>query len=96
MKKALALILCLIMVAALAVSTVSADETKPIDARELAAYGQHHFYLGEPATGVEIPDVEDASIAEGEYKEVLEFKKGDKLTGFSDADAGAGSYLDNE
>ncbi len=96
MKKALALILCLIMVMAVAVSTVSADEYKPIDARELQAYGQHHFYLGAPATGTAIPNVEDAKVSEGEYKEVLEFKKGDKLTGFSDADAGAGSYLDNQ
>ena len=96
MKKTLSFILCLVMIAAIAISGVSADETTPIDARELEAYGQHHFYLGAPATGTDIPNVEDAKVGENEYKEVLEFKKGDKLTGFSDADAGAGSYLDNE
>ena len=95
MKKTLSLIICIIMIAAIAVSAISADETKLIDARELESYGQHHFYLGDPASGTDIPDVEDAVISEGEYKEVLEFKKGDPLTGFSDADAGA-SYLDNK
>ena len=67
MKKALALILCLIMVATIAISTVSADEITPIDARELAAYGQYHFWLGAPAEGTAIPDVTDGKVSEGEY-----------------------------
>ena len=45
MKKLLAIALCLIMVAAVAVSTISANDTKLIDMRELEEYGQLHFYL---------------------------------------------------
>jgi hypothetical protein len=100
MKKALSLILCLIMVAAMAVSTISAEETKLIDARELQAYGQYHFYLGEPATGTAIPDVTDAKISENEYKASFEAKVdstgADFLTYWADHDEGAGAYWDTE
>ena len=105
MKKALALILCLIMVAALAVSTISADEVTPIDARELAAYGQYHFWLGAPATGTAIPNVTDAKISEGEYKASFEAKVdptgADPFTRWSDHDKAEdgtayGQYWDTE
>ena len=68
MKKALALIICLLMVAAMAVATVSADELKLIDNRDVRAYGpQVHLYLGdEPLTGTAIPAI-DGAVAEGEH-----------------------------
>jgi hypothetical protein len=89
------------MVAAVAVSTVSADEVKLIDARELQAYGQYHFYLGDPATGTAIPDVTDATISEGEYKESFEAKVdptgADPFTRWQDHDEGvSGEYWDTE
>ena len=105
MKKALALILCLIMVAAVAVSTISADEVAKIDARELAQYGQYHFYLGAPATGTAVPDVTDAKISENEYKVSFEAKVdptgADPLTYWADHDTLAdgsktGKYWDTE
>ena len=66
MKKVLALVMCLLMIVAAAVSTVSADETK-IDARELAQYGQHHFYLGDAVAPTAVPNVKDGKVNEGEY-----------------------------
>ena len=105
MKKALALVLCLIMVAAMAVSTISADETKLIDSRELQAYGQLHFYLGDPASGSSIPDVTDGEVGEGEYQASYEAKidptGADPLTLWSDHEKAAdgtsyGKYWDNE
>lgn len=67
MKKTLALILCLIMVAAIAVSAISADETKLIDGRELEQYGQIHYYLGAPVEEAKKPNVADGKVTEGEY-----------------------------
>ena len=67
MKKALAIVLCLIMVAAVAVSTISADETKRIDGRELQEYGQLHYYLGDPVGVTNTPNVTDGKVGEGEY-----------------------------
>ena len=100
MKKALALILCLIMVAAVAVSTISADETKLIDARELEEYGQKHFWLGAPATGTAIPDVTDAKISANEYKDsftaTVQEAQETGLSRWADSDAGAGAYWDTE
>ena len=66
MKKTLALVLCLVMIAAIAVSAVSADEVKKIDARELQQYGQIHYYLP-PVPVTDIPDVTDGVIGEDEY-----------------------------
>ena len=73
MKKTLALILCFIMVAAIAVSSIAADDYKAIDSRELQDYGQYHFYLGDPATGTAIPTV-DGKVNANEYQGVLEFE----------------------
>ena len=105
MKKALALILCLIMVAALAVSAISADETKVIDSRELQEYGQLHFWLGDPATGTAIPNVEDGKVSENEYQAsfeaTVESANETGLNRWSDHDKDAsgnlyGKYWDNE
>ena len=71
MKKTLALILCLIMVAAVAVSAISADETKLIDARELQQWGQIHYYLPEVAAN-KVPVV-DGTIGEDEYYHSFDF-----------------------
>ena len=105
MKKALALILCLIMVAAVAVSTISADEVAKIDARELAQYGQYHFYLPTPASGTNVPDVTDGKVNEGEYPAFYEAKVdptgADPVTYWADHatlpdGSKAGKYWDNE
>jgi hypothetical protein len=105
MKKALALVLCLIMVAAVAVSTISADETKVIDARELGEYGQYHFYLPTPATGAGVPDVTDGKVNEGEYAAYYQASvdptNADPVTYWADHDKDAsgnkyGKYWDNE
>ena len=66
MKKVLALVMCLLVVVAAAISTVSADQTR-IDARELQYYGQHHFYLGDAVAPVNVPNVKDGKVDEGEY-----------------------------
>ena len=71
MKKTLALILCLIMVAAVAVSAISADETKLIDARELQQWGQIHYYLPEVAAN-KVPAV-DGVIGADEYYYSFDF-----------------------
>ena len=67
MKKALALILCLIMVAAVAVSAVSAETTDLIDARELQKYGQIHYYLGDAVAPTAVPNAKDGTVTENEY-----------------------------
>ena len=99
MKKALALILCLIMVAAVAVSTISADEGKLIDNRDVREYGpQVHMYLGdEPLTGTRIPTV-DGVVAEGEYTANFQFTKADTANHTAKYDAGKSvdGYIDNE
>ncbi len=96
MKKVLALILCLIMVAALAVSTVSADEDNPIDYRELIDYGQLHFYLGEAIAASEKPNVTDGKVSADEYVYTYEYSpasepqivtiSGSETSGFYDTD----------
>ena len=105
MKKVLALVLCLIMVAAVAVSTISADETKRIDARELGEYGQYHFYLPTPVAGTSIPNVTDGKVSENEYQAFFEAKvdptNADPVTYWADHDTLAdgsktGKYWDNE
>ena len=65
MKKALSIILCLVMIAAVAVSAISAEETKLIDGRELQQYGQLHYYLGAPLEQSQIPDVTDGKVVTG-------------------------------
>ena len=95
MKKLLAIALCLIMVAAVAVSTISADDTKLIDMRELEQYGQLHFYLDkiEPSKK---PTVTDATVSEGEYSTVYEYspKSDSKIVAMSDSKTG--NYTDTE
>ena len=95
MKKLLAIALCLIMVAAIAVSTISADDTKLIDMRELEQYGQLHFYLDkiEPSKK---PTVTDAKVSEGEYSTVYEYspKSDSKIVAMSDSKTG--NYTDTE
>ena len=95
MKKLLAIALCLIMVAAVAVSTISANDTKLIDMRELEEYGQLHFYLDkiEPSKK---PTVTDAKVNEGEYATVFEYspKSDSKIVSMSDSKTG--NYTDTE
>lgn len=67
MKKLLAIALCLVMVAAVAVSAVSANASGVIDGRELQAYGQVHYYLGAPVEAAKTPNVADGKVTEGEY-----------------------------
>ena len=95
MKKVLALVLSLIMVAAVAVSTISADEAKLIDMRELGQYGQLHFYLDEVAPSAK-PDVTDATISENEYSTFFEYspKSDSKIVAMSDSQTGG--YTDTE
>ena len=95
MKKTLALILCLIMVAAVAVSAISADETKLIDARELQQWGQIHYYL--PAVAANKVPVMDGVIGADEYYYSFDFlldgsnqqaylNEGNKANGFSNTE----------
>ena len=71
MKKILAIVLCFVMLAAVAVSAVSADEAKLIDARELQQWGQIHYYLPEVAAN-KVPDI-DGVIGEDEYYYSFDF-----------------------
>ena len=64
--------MCLLMIAAVAVSTVSADEAK-IDARELLQYGQVHYYLGNAVAPTAAPNVRDGKVNEGEYATSYKF-----------------------
>ncbi len=95
MKKILALALCLIMVLAIAATTISADEVKKIDSRELAAYGQLHFYLEaiEPSA---TPDATDGVVSEDEYSTMYEYTpKSDPLI-VEVSDNTTGGYTDTE
>ena len=95
MKKALALLLCLVMVVTVAISTISADETKPIDMRELEEYGQLHFYLEEISPASK-PNVKDAVVSDNEYTTVYEYntKSDSKIVALSDSKTGG--YTDTE
>ena len=98
MKKALALILCLIMVAAVAVSTISADEVALIDHRDVTAYGpQRQIYLGdEPVSGTKVPTI-DAKVEEGEYTADWQFTKDDVANHTAVWDSiKSQNYMDNE
>ena len=98
MKKVLALVLCLIMVAAVAVSTISADEAALIDHRDVRAYGnQNHIYLGnEPVSGTKVPTI-DGTVAEGEYTANWQFSKEDVATYTAVWDSiKSQNYMDNE
>ena len=96
MKKALALILCLIMVAAVAVSTISADEAKLIDARELQQWGQVHHYL--PAVGISDKPAIDGVIGEDEYYFSFDFDitASDASVYFKDNVATANNFTNTE
>ena len=95
MKKTIAIIVCLIMVAACAISAISAyDPNVKIDARELQEYGQQHFYLGAPVEGANIPNVNDGVVNEGEYTHSYTYKRGDLNSGFTDK-AAAATIIDN-
>ncbi len=96
MKKTLAIILCIVMLAALAVANVSADEYKPIDARELQQWGQVHHYLP-PVPVTDIPDVTDGVIGEDEYYVSFDFELDGKNTAVYFMDlAPAGTFTNTE
>ena len=95
MKKVLAIVLCLVMLAAVAVSTISADEVKKIDARELAAYGQLHFYLEAIAPSAK-PNSTDGKVSEGEYATVYEYSPTSDPLIVSVSDSTTGGYTDTE
>ena len=95
MKKVLALALCLLMVAALAVSTISADEVKKIDGRELEQYGQLHFYLDAISPSAK-PNATDGKVTEGEYATMYEYSpKSDSLI-VAHTDSKTNYYTDTE
>ena len=71
MKKTLAIILCIVMLATVAMASVAADEYKAIDARELQQWGQVHHYL--PAVSVTDIPVIDGVIGEDEYYYSFDF-----------------------
>ena len=95
MKKVLALVLCLIMVAAVAVSTISADEVKKIDGRELGAYGQLHFYLEavEPSAK---PNATDGKVNANEYSTMYEYSVNSDPLIVERTDSTTGAYTDTE
>ena len=95
MKKVLALVLCLLMVAALAVSTISADEVKKIDSRELEQYGQLHFWLDAISPSAK-PNSTDGKVTDGEYATMYEYSpKSDKLI-VAHTDSTTNFYTDTE
>ena len=78
MKKVLALIMAALMIAAMAVSMVSAsdDEYPELDVRDMRAYGQDNTYLGD--TPIAIAPTVDGKVDANEYQqEVVISKDGD-------------------
>ena len=78
MKKVLALILAVLMLAALAVTAVSADDEYPtVDVRDLRIYGQDNTYLGD--TPIAIAPTIDGKVELDEYQaEVVISKDGEE------------------
>ncbi len=95
MKRLLAFLVSLIIIFTLAVTVISADNSRKVDMRELEEYGQRHIYLGEPLSRDEAPNYYDATVSDGEYTFSYEYKIGEKSSVWSDKNAKA-TFADNE
>ena len=75
MKKILALVLAALMIAAMAVSMVSAsdDEYPELDVRDMRAYGQDNTYLGD--TPIAIAPTIDGQVDANEYQQEFVISK---------------------
>jgi hypothetical protein len=84
MKKLLALILAVLMLASLAIASVAAEE-ETIDMSEFFyEFGYRNIYLGDP---VEAPPVLDGEITDGEYTATRTIEQGSRhLTGQHESD----------
>ena len=94
MKKLLAIALCVIMVAAVAASAVSAYDYEAIDVRDLREYGQQYLYLDAPVDGVNIPNAHDGKVNEGEYYLTYTYTEDDLCAEVTDA-AKSATFYDN-
>ena len=95
MKKIFAIVLCLAMLAAVVVTTVSADEAKLIDARELQQWGQIHYYLPEVAAN-KVPAV-DGTIGDDEYYYSFDFLlDGSNQSAYLNENNQAGGFTNTE
>ncbi len=75
--------------------TVSIKRLGLIDVRELEAYGQRHFYLGDAITGAK-PNVTDGKVSDGEYTLSYEFSPNSSKDIASITDSKTNGYTDTE
>ena len=87
MKRAVAFLMCFVILTLAAVSVVSSYDSGLIDARNLVEYGQKHYYLGSPS--LSLPDVSDGLIGTDEYSYSYSYFYGEPTVELTDKNTAA-------